>query len=205
MLQNPTLFEWTKEQIDAAKDVATGELTQEEIAAKAGVERMTLYRWRKHPEFAARIDEHVEEFRRAASQRGIGALHRRVAAQDDRWQRMQRIIKERGAAPDMQAIPGGSTGLLVRSYKSIGGGEDAEKVEEYTFDTGLAKSMLDHEKQAAQELGQWEEKVSQEISGKGGAPIPIEYVNDWRPYTAPDSATLPASGPTGSTSGEAPV
>jgi hypothetical protein len=31
-------------------------------------------------------------------------------------------------------------------------------VEEYEVDTGLLKALLDHEKQAAQELGQWSEK-----------------------------------------------
>jgi hypothetical protein len=35
----------------------------------------------------------------------------------------------------------------------------SEEVAEYSIDTGLLKELRDHERQAAQELGQWAEKV----------------------------------------------
>jgi hypothetical protein len=58
----------------------------------------------------------------------------------------------------MVAVPGAETGLLTRTYKQIGSGEGAEKVEEYQVETGLLKELREHEKQAAQELGQWADK-----------------------------------------------
>jgi hypothetical protein len=54
--------------------------------------------------------------------------------------------------------PGADKGLLARSYKQLGSGEDATIVEEYAVDGVLLKELREHEKQAAQELGQWSEK-----------------------------------------------
>src|ERR1017187_5622963 len=50
-------------------------------------------------------------------------------------------------------VPGGTTGLLVKDYK----GKDADTLV-YKVDTGLLAELRNHEKQAAEELGQWSEK-----------------------------------------------
>jgi hypothetical protein len=68
--------------------------------------------------------------------------------------------------------PGADTGLLMRTWKQIGSGDSAVIVEEYQVDTGLLKALLDHEKQAAQELGQWSEKARVEQG-------PIEFQVVW--------------------------
>ena len=52
--------------------------------------------------------------------------------------------------------------LLVRTYKQLGQGEAARVVEEHAVDTGLSKSLLDLERQAAQELGQWTKRKQAE-------------------------------------------
>lgn len=86
----------------------------------------------------------------------IGIRNARVAALQDRWERMKRVILERAADPSFANIPGGSTGLLCRDYK----GKDANQ-EIYRVDTGLLQEMRFHEKQAAQELGQWSEEADE--------------------------------------------
>ena len=54
----------------------------------------------------------------------------------------------------MADVPGGeATGLLVRDYK----GKDAT-AEVYKVDTALLAELRNHERQAAQELGQWDTK-----------------------------------------------
>jgi hypothetical protein len=72
--------------------------------------------------------------------------------------RLLQVAKERGE--DMRDVPGGSTGLLTRKYKSIGGGNDAEKVEEHELDATLLKEVRGYQEQAAKELGQWAEPKS---------------------------------------------
>jgi hypothetical protein len=61
----------------------------------------------------------------------------------------------------MAAVPGGKSGLLVHNVKSIGSGEFAERVDLYEVDTGLLQQCLALEKQAAQEVGDWEETKAQ--------------------------------------------
>ncbi len=55
-------------------------------------------------------------------------------------------------------MPGGSTGLLMWKVKLIGRGVGARVIEEFRLDTGLLRELLAHEKQVAQELGEWDAK-----------------------------------------------
>ncbi len=43
----------------------------------------------------------------------------RLAALDDRRRRLHQVMEERAADPSMADVPGGKTGLLVRTYKSL--------------------------------------------------------------------------------------
>jgi len=90
---------------------------------------------------------------------GIACLEQRVAAQQDRWERLRQVIAARAADPTLRA-PGAETGLLVRTYKALGRGEDFQVVEEYTVDTGLLGELRQLEQLTARELGQWVEKVA---------------------------------------------
>jgi hypothetical protein len=71
---------------------------------------------------------------------------------------MRRIIEERGA--EMADVPGGSSGLLVKTYK----GKDADTAV-YRFDAALVEQMNATCKQVAIETGQWTEKRNMAITG----------------------------------------
>lgn len=158
-------FRWTPETIEAAQLVADGELAYAEIAEKLGVGRMTVWNWRQNPEFMARVNDHVEEYASVVRRRGIARLERRVAALNDRWRRMQQVIEARAKAYEKDTH-GAATGLLVQKIRWEGKGEDATAVIEYELDAALLKELREHEKQAAQELGQWTEK--KEVTGPDG-------------------------------------
>jgi hypothetical protein len=156
-------FRWTDSAREAAKLVALAEDTYPTIAEKVKVSRQTLHAWRSHPDFRARVDEHESEFREIVRRRGIAQLERRVDALNTRWNLMHRVISERAVAPIMQGVPGGETGLMVRTVKGVGKGDDFQLIDLYEVDVGLLKELREHEKQAAQELGQWTEKVQSEV------------------------------------------
>ena len=82
----------------------------------------------------------------------IADRNARLAALQDRWQRMRALIDAR--AEDMRDVPGGQTGLLVEAKKPTKYGD----VVEYQADTALLREMRETEKQAAIEVGQWSEK-----------------------------------------------
>jgi hypothetical protein len=169
-------FRWTERTVEAAALVAKDELTNQEIAGKVGVTPQALGKWKANPEFMARVDGHIAEFAETIRRRGIAQLGRRVDALNDRWNRMRRVIESRAEAyaDDMH---GGDTGLICRTVKWERKWNEERKenesvpVYEYEVDTGLLRELREHEKQAAQELGQWTEK--KELSGHGGGPIPI--------------------------------
>lgn len=100
---------------------------------------------------------------------------------------MKQVIDERAIDPEMMKAAGGSTGLLVRKLKQIGSGENAELVEEFEVDTGLLKEMREHEKQAAQELGQWVERQTMDANVRRLDPT-LEAQID-QVYGAPNKST----------------
>ena len=161
-------FRWTQKTNLAAKLCADDRQTDDQIALTVGVTRMTLHRWREHPDFTERVNSLIAAYAEAIKGKGIAELQNRVAAYNDRWDRMRAVIEAR--AIELATIPGGSTGLLVHTYK-MAGGKEPIVMDEYSVDTGLLAEMRATEKQAAQELGQWTEK--QEVTGKGGKPIAI--------------------------------
>jgi hypothetical protein len=160
----------------AANLLAQGELTHQEVADRVGIARSTLALWRKHPGFAARVEELRAEIGAEVRRIGVADYLMRVRALNDRWGRLRRIIDDRAADPTMAGVPGGTTGLLVRTTKAVGSGESMRIVEEFAVDTGLLKQLLDHEKQAARELGQWTEKTSARLEVAARPPIRIVHV-----------------------------
>jgi hypothetical protein len=164
MTQNETVFSWTAPRERAALMVAEDELSDEKIAEACGVKRVTLHRWKQHPEFAERVAEHVQTLEAEMLQFSIAKRRKRIAALDDRWQRMQQVIEARSlemSGVDSYgdpAIPGGITGLLVHQERAIGNGQNQTIIDEYAVDTGLLRELRAHEEQAAKELGQWTEK-----------------------------------------------
>jgi hypothetical protein len=167
-------FSWSKASDRAAQLIAEGDLTLAQIGESVGRDQRTLWNWRQHPEFVARIDEHLAIFRDEVRRRGIAVRERRINALNDRWLRLHSVIEQRAADPAMAAVPGGATGLLVHDVKGIGSGESARVVDLYEVDVGLLRELREHERQAAQELGQWTEK--QEISGDAEKPVVVKMI-----------------------------
>lgn len=160
----------TGQQEEAAALVAADQLTDQEICDELGLKsRKTLWNWKQTQTFTARVDAFKGEVRAAVRASGIAVIENRVAHLADRHRRMQRVIRERAADESFKDVPGGGTGLLLRTYKKVGSGEDSQLVPEYAVDTALLKEMRETEKQVAIELGQWQEK--QEVTQRGSVNI----------------------------------
>ncbi len=142
-----------------AQHVVSG-LSLTEAAIKAGYKESAANnmgsRTAKLPTVRMRIEE-LRNFhsKQALAAAGIRNPQARVSALEDRWTRMRQIIDERAQAPEMESVPGGKTGLLVMTYKQIGSGQNAQMVREYELDRALLTELREHEKQTAEELGQW--------------------------------------------------
>lgn len=163
--QSRPAFRWSKAKRRAAELLAAGELSQDAIADAVGRSRRRLFEWRQHPEFQDAVERQSKELERAVFSRGIARRVRRVAAYQDRWERMRAVIDQRAVSHAMEDVPGGQTGLLAHDVKSVGSGEFAERVDLYEVDTGLLRELRELEKQCAQELGQWVEKVAPTTPG----------------------------------------
>lgn len=151
---------WTEKRSTAALLVAEDELTQAEIAVQAGVSPKTIERWKKTKKFAERVAQIEKAVAKRILARGIARRDKRVRALDDRWERMKALLAARQADPALRGIPGGTTGLIVHDVKGVGKGDDFQLIDTYSFDASLVKEMREHEKQAAQEVGQWVEKLA---------------------------------------------
>ena len=153
-------YEWTLTKERAAQLLAEDHSTDVDIAATLGVTVMTLWRWKQVHEFAERVESIRKELADHAKRFLIARKSFRLGNYQSRLLAMQQIIEERGNDPELQKARGGSSGMLVRKLKTVGSGPAAEIVEEFVFDAALAKAMLELEKQAAQEAGQWVDKVA---------------------------------------------
>lgn len=172
MEQNGTGFRWDARREKAATLLAEDELSDEQIAVECGIGRTTLHRWKQHPAFTARVADHVRALEAETLKYAIAKRRRRIKALDDRWQRMQRLIEAR--AEELAAhTAGGDTGLLVHQERAIGTGSNQQIIDEYVVDTGLLRELREHEKQAAQELGQWVDKTQ----GDGTLTVQVVYAD----------------------------
>lgn len=169
MAQNGTGFQWSTRAQSAALLVAKDDQPDQAIADQLGIGRRTLARWKLHPDFQARVQEHRDGWALEIKDKGIADRQNRVDALNDRWRRMQTVINERAEDPGVAMVPGGSTGLIVHDVKGVGKGEDFRLIDLYAVDVGLLKELREHEKQAATEVGQWTEK--RELTGQDGAPL----------------------------------
>jgi hypothetical protein len=175
LLQNAAPFPWTEGKLEAVYLLAQDELTDEEIAARVSVHRATLARWKRHPQFAARLQAAVAELGEVAQRYALGRRAYRVRCLNDRHQRMRRVIEQRAADPSMQGVPGGDTGLLVRDVKVVGQGEHAQRVDLYRVDTGLLAELRATEEQAARELGQWSDRQETTVTGTVAVQPAVDY------------------------------
>lgn len=158
MQTNANRFAWTKPRQTAALEVAKDEIGDREIAQRCGINVVTLERWKLLPEFQARVEQHRKDWREKIRRRGIAEKQNRVDALNDRWSRLQQVVAARAKSAKMKRVAGGKTGLLAHQVRGVGGGDNFREVDYFEVDTGLLREMREHEKQAAQELGEWVER-----------------------------------------------
>lgn len=177
----------TKRQERAARMVAEGYLTQREIAEKVGVARRTVAAWIGEPEygpFQKRLAEYRQRFAAVVMASGLARREKRVQHLTDLHQRLRRVIKERAKDPTMQNVPGGKTGVLVRTIKALEVTEDGtdargrrikrsvkKLVPEYETDTATTAELRRIQEQIAVEVG--DREPEQEVGGQALAAIAI--------------------------------
>jgi len=152
-------FAWDETKEQAAVLVAVGELTGQEICKECGIVESTLYLWKNSEEFQSRVQENRDEIRKRVFSEGVADLANRVRRYNRRWNQINRIFEQRAADTTHAGVPGWDTGLLCHEQKSLGSGEIATVIDVYKADVGTIKEERELAKQAAQELGQWEEKT----------------------------------------------
>lgn len=176
----------------AAQLIAKGNLTIEEVAESIGVTRETIYQWNREPEFTARIAQLQQRIKDKLETLLISQKFYRQLTLQEQLLSLQQIKDARAAKLNVPAEEGGESGLMVRRLRMIGSGENATTVEEFVVDTAFAKEVRETLKQAAQEAGQWVEKVApttpdgqDEYSG-----IPAPELSEFRQLSVEDRIRL---------------
>lgn len=168
------VFRWDVNQEQAAVDLAEGSRSMREIARRAGVNEMTLWNWRQHPEFKAKVEEHRKVFAGMVLTYGLTQKATRLQALQDQYDQIMAVVEARGRDLEDRypEVPGGATGYVYPKNTAYG--------TEYLIDTKTAALLNDIRKQAAIEVGEWNE---------GTAPaVAVQIVC---PSGAPDAAKIP--------------
>ena len=147
-------FEWTAEKERVVGLLAEGASHRD--IAKQGVARKSIERWKRHPEFASRLQDLVGAARDRAKRTFLGKKESRIQILEELYSRQKAIIDERAADPEMQAVPGGRTGLLVRKTVVSSGTLISY---EYVVDTSLSNEIRKTLQQVALEVGDERQKV----------------------------------------------
>lgn len=147
-----------KRREQAAQLLAEDRLSDIKISELCGVHVTSLYAWKKRPEFKERIEELTQAYADKALKTGLALRERRISELWSRHDKFRQIIEERAADPSLVGVPGGNTGLVVRSTKVVG----KQVYESFSTDTRLSKEMRGIEEQIARELGQWQERIEVE-------------------------------------------
>jgi hypothetical protein len=174
-----TGYYWSPKKKRAARLVAQGNLTRDEICAQVPCGPESLWRWKKQPRFMAKVHKLQEAIGVNEASSVLALRVRRMSRLNRRAEKMDRVIEARAADPKMQGVPGGDTGLLTVDQKTVAG--VATPI--YSVDTALLRELRETEKQAAIEAGQWLEK--REVSGAMPQITVVEIVRPVMPGDAP--------------------
>lgn len=172
--QTLAAFRWSTQREQAAILAADDQLSNEQIAERVGVTRQALDKWKRQPDFQARVQAVITAATAKLANQGIREKVNRITALADRHERLCQVIGARAGDPLMAEVPGGRTGMLVAepmlvkvyaSEASPDAGDDIQDpirplketrvLYKYAVDTGLLKELREIEKHIAQELGQW--------------------------------------------------
>jgi Terminase small subunit len=122
--------------------------------------RQSASRMLKNADVRSRVRELQEANSAEVITHEISTRTGRVKALQERWDRLRdgldRLLNERGA--DMAGLPGGASGLLLRKYKGKKADRLVTRIDPAII--SLIAELLRHERQAAQELGQWKTGVA---------------------------------------------
>ena len=149
---------WTKKRELAARLLAEDELSNKQIAEACGVTVRSIQFWQQHPEFRAKQIEHVKEFREKVLNRRYSLREKRIELREELIDSLLTIKNERAAQPAMANVPGGKSGLIQVTLKSMGVGDKNQIYMEHTADTGLAAEIRAGLREIAQEVGELVEK-----------------------------------------------
>ena len=147
-------FEWTAEKTRTVGLLAGG--TSHRDIAKQGIARKSLERWKRHPEFVCRLQELVKAAHEQAKRTLLGKKEARIEILEELYNRQRAIMDERAVDPEMQAVPGGKTGLLLRKPVVSSGKVISH---EYVVDTALSNEIRKILQQVAEEVGDKRQKA----------------------------------------------
>ncbi len=163
----PKVEALTTRQQQALNLLVEGEQTLAAIAAEVGVELSTLWRWRHDkPAFREALRESLAIAEMDARQFAVAKRVKRVEALEEVHTGLLKVIAERQARYAQEDHPGAATGLLVKTYNAIGSGASAYAEVEWAVDRSLIQALLEVQKQAAIELGQWSEKADVRLAAQ---------------------------------------
>ena len=158
----------------AAIYLAEGHLSERQIAQELSIARSTLQEWKQEPDFQDVQAEYEHQIRAECLSLSIANKFDRLQTLDMLYRKGKQIIQSRAERYSAELAvddavnatrrifgdvtpPEAATGMLVRTETVNASGM---KTVNWSYDNALAKDLKDTEKQAAQELGQWEEKAS---------------------------------------------
>jgi hypothetical protein len=144
-------WKWSARRELAAKLVAADDMPDVKIAAQVGISQRVFYRWKKWPEFQARVNEHREDFRKRVFGSRFCRRENRILIRQQLIDKCLQIIKERAATPGYEKIPGGTTGLVTPRFRVLEG----RVVTEYQIDTETEGIIRANLREIAEEVGEW--------------------------------------------------
>jgi hypothetical protein len=160
----------------AAQLLGEDRLPDRQIAEIVGISRRQLAKWKTLPDFKELINTHAKQYISQFTTEGLARKEKRLAVKNDIHDRLLTAIKERGDDPDMEDVPGGTTGLVVKQYKAIGKGKSFRIIEEYKIDTPVVRSILDLHEDVREELGQNKIPQFQPVDAQGQPLQPPQIV-----------------------------
>ena len=178
----PTKWNWSPQKEQAASLLALGQLADTNVAAQVGVDRNTLWAWKKVPDFAKEVRSLADFIRESITEEGIAVKANRIANLNERHRRLKQIVDERAEYfashedPEVRDAPGVTTGLLIQQKRVVGTGRTAIEVTEYVVDTALLRETRSIEEHTAREMGQWTDKQEVSINQKLYIGIDIDMV-----------------------------
>jgi hypothetical protein len=160
----PPPFKWTGPKRRAVELLAADELTDAEVASEVGTAARTLWAWKANVEFSRAVQEAAAALGDLARRYAIGRRTVRLRELDRRRRDLERcrlrvLLAALPSLPETEnREPRTENGELPPPDPAL-----FKEVRE------CSKELREHEKQAAQELGQW--VVKGEVTGKDGTPL----------------------------------